>query len=319
MCASQGAFNDALKQVSADKTNEMDFKQFAKFMDLLEEAMEDTDEDDDEEEMKPVSSSGKGFGAKPSPSQGTNIEKSSSASDTKNKPAKGSKSPKEDNSEVVAITKELFDDLRGKRKTLSVAALKEWEDMQEMIDSGSLKRSTLEKALVKVGSYESGEITLEQFIQLIDIIQTAVDANQLSYEYEEDEEGDKGKGFQTSKKSSVLGSSTDDDDENDSYSDQEVSEEEAARQVALHSLSIHPLDIPLNTPSQYTLSIHPLDTPSQYTLSIHPLNTPSRYTLSIHPLNTPSRYTLSIHPLDTPSRYTLSIYIRYCPFDHPHL
>ena len=230
-----------MKQVGADKTNEMDFKQFAKFMDLLEEAMEETDDDEDEEEAgKPVSSAGKGFGAKPSPTPATTMDKSSS--DSKNKATKGPKASKEEDSEVVAITKELFDDLRGKRKTLSVEALKQWEDMQEMIDSGSLKRSTLEKALVKVGSYDSGEITLEQFIQLIDIIQTAVDANQLSYEYEEEEDGDKGKGFQTSKKSSVLGSSTDDDeDDEDSYSDEEVSEEEAARQVSSSPLVDTPI------------------------------------------------------------------------------
>ena len=131
------------------------------------------------------------------------------------------------------------------------------------IESGSLKRSTLEKALVKVGSYDSGEITLEQFIQLIDIIQSAVDANQLSYEYEEEEEGDKGKGFQTSKKSSVLGSSADDDDESDSHSDAEVSEEEAARLVSHPLLDTHSIPIPL-----YCTPVDPLASP---TCHIYPI------------------------------------------------
>jgi hypothetical protein len=90
--------------------------------------------------------------------------------------------------------------------------------------------------LVKVGSYESGEITLQQFTTLIDIIQGAVDESKLSYEYEEEEDGGKGgKGFQSSTKTSVLGGDDDDADGEDTDGDyddgEEVSEEEAARQI----------------------------------------------------------------------------------------
>ena len=142
--------------------------------------------------------------------------------------------------------------------------------MREMIDSGSLKRSTLEKvrahprcsfngltrleetavrshpgtlhrtaphcaaqALVKVGSYESGEITLQQFTTLIDIIQGAVDESKLSYEYEEGEEEERGgKGFQSSKKTSVLGGDDDDEEgDGDGEGDEEVTDEEAAQLI----------------------------------------------------------------------------------------
>jgi hypothetical protein len=100
-----------------------------------------------------------------------------------------------------------------------------------------LKRSSLEKALVKVGSLESGEITLPQFIQLIDIIQGSVDDSNLKYEYEEEVEV-KDKGFETSKKSSVLSSKVDEEDEEENWGDdesggdfEELTEEEAARQA----------------------------------------------------------------------------------------
>jgi hypothetical protein len=121
-----------------------------------------------------------------------------------------------------------------------VKALKEWEDMQEMVDSGALKRSTLEKALVKVGSYESGEITLPQFSQLMDIIQSAVDDASLSYEEEdeEDEVEQRGaKGFGASKKVlSLEGAEGEEQEEGGWDGDEEgapleISEEEAAQEI----------------------------------------------------------------------------------------
>ena len=97
--------------MGADKSNEMDFKQFAEFMDLLEASMDGEDDEDDEEDAPPAA--GKGFGAKPAAPA-----KAAAAA-----PAKGARGDGSD-SEVMEITKELFDDLRGKRKTLSVDALK---------------------------------------------------------------------------------------------------------------------------------------------------------------------------------------------------
>lgn len=90
---------------------------------------------------------------------------------------------------------------------------------------------------MKVGSLETGEITLSQFIQLIDIIQGSVDDSNLKYEYEEEVEV-KDKGFETSKKSSVLSSKVDEEDEEENWGDdesggdfEELTEEEAARQA----------------------------------------------------------------------------------------
>jgi hypothetical protein len=51
-------------------------------------------------------------------------------------------------------------------KVLTVEALKDWDEINEMIEGGSLKRSTLEKALVKVGSLASGEVYMYIYVCL---------------------------------------------------------------------------------------------------------------------------------------------------------
>ena len=48
-----------------------------------------------------------------------------------------------------------------------------------MVENGLLKRSTLEKALVKIGAAASGDMNVDQFAQLIDIIQKDVDQKAL--------------------------------------------------------------------------------------------------------------------------------------------
>ena len=230
---SKGALNSAIKKVGADKTNELNFQQFKDLMDILEAAMDGDDEDDEPEVM--VKSKGFARAAEPVAVPAVVPAVLSAKKAMKSVTVPDMKAEKE--SETNAITRELFEELVGSAKVLTVEALREWEDMQEMIESGSLKRSSLEKALVKVGALATGELTLKQFMALIDIIQGAVDDSNLKYEYEDgDEDVDvKDKGFETSKKSSVL---NEDDDEEENWGDdesggdfEEVTEEEAARQA----------------------------------------------------------------------------------------
>ena len=224
---SKGALNAAIKTVGAEKTNELDFKQFKELMDILEAAMDEGEMD--EEPTEPViNASGKGFAraAEPAPVAAA----MAAPVKAKNVPVPAAKAEKE--SEASMITREIYEELVGTGKSLSVDQLREWEDMQEMIEDGSLKRSTLEKALVKIGSLATGDISLKQFMQLIDIIQGAVDDSNLKFEYEDDV---KDKDFKTSKKSSVLGS---EDEEEENWGDdesggdfEELTEEEAAQQA----------------------------------------------------------------------------------------
>ena len=66
---------------------------------------------------------------------------------------------------------------------------------------------------------------------------------------------------------------------------------------------------PLNTLSQYTLSIHLLKLHSQYTLSIYPFNPSFQYTLS----------TLLTHLIDTLAYITTTIPVFNTPFYTPLL
>ena len=70
------------------------------------------------------------------------------------------------------------------RKTLSVDTFRQWDDVTELLASGALKQSALERAIAKVGAYDNGEMNLEQFLKLIDIIQKQSDATKLSESYE---------------------------------------------------------------------------------------------------------------------------------------
>ena len=224
---SKGALNAAIKKVGAEKTNELDFKQFKELMDILEAAMDEGEME--EESSTPVTNiSGKGF-ARPTEIVPTVAAVAASEKVIKSATVPPAKAEKE--SEAASITREIYEDLVGTGKSLSVDQLREWEDMKEMIDDGSLKRSTLEKALVKVGSLATGDISLKQFMQLIDIIQGAVDDSNLKFEYEDEV---KDKDFKTSKKSSVLGSEEEEENwgEDESGGDfEELTEEEAAKQA----------------------------------------------------------------------------------------
>lgn len=128
-------------------------------------------------------------------------------------------------------------------------SLRKWSDVRDLLDSGTLKQSTLDRALVKVGSYDNGELTLEQFMQLTDIIQRDMDATKLSESYEkkvakqerqEAANGSASLGFKTSQESQVLRvpktstneAETKDDEEEGMFDEvDELSEEEATREI----------------------------------------------------------------------------------------
>ena len=78
--------------------------------------------------------------------------------------------------------------------------------------SGAMKQSAIERALVKVGSYDNNAITLDQFIKLTDIIQKEVDATKLSESYERKE-----KATSTSTTTSTGGSSGNKGDKDQSF------------------------------------------------------------------------------------------------------
>lgn len=111
-------------------------------------------------------------------------------------------------------------------------------------NSGALKRSTLEKALVKVGCYESKTLDLNQFSQLLDIVQAAVDPSALDLGELDKYSSDDNRGFKSSSNAKVLDvpakdksveksveEDFDEDDVESSFGVMEIDEEEAAMEV----------------------------------------------------------------------------------------
>ena len=197
----------------------MTYGQFVEAVQHIEDLLginEDDDDDDDDDQKVPINIDKKGFDKSVASKGNSNGEVLSEAD------------------ELAGI---LYNDLKGKKRILSVKAFKEWDDMQELLESGMIKHSTLEKAIVKVGAHDSGEITLKQFNKLMDIIKESVDSASLSKAFEETQVDDTQteKSLTSSKKSQVLSlSSVNDDDINlleDGEEAEEISDEDAAREI----------------------------------------------------------------------------------------
>jgi hypothetical protein len=176
--------NQVIRQVDPDGKGTLDVDQFMVAMDTLESIMddrlngsdddEDNAPDDDEDDDAPdvvvatpssrsSTSTGKGFG------KAAKQEDTINGDDSNN------------DVEILAVTESIYNDLKGKRRLLSVAQFKQWADLDEMIESGTLKRSTLEKAIVRVGcSSETGDMTLKQFSSVLDLIQSNVELSNLN-------------------------------------------------------------------------------------------------------------------------------------------
>jgi len=206
------ALNDILETVGV--TTDISFEQFKEIMDLIEAAMmSDDDEDFEDEEEEEVAP--KGFGSKPTVKQAEPVMS--------------------EEDEAAAVAKEIFDELRGKKKTLSVKTFKEWEELEVMIEDQVIKHSTIEKALNKAGCLETGEITLKQFTKVMDYINENMDLSKLdldSMDEGDDDSEDRSKGFGVSENSRVMQVDDDVDDDADTDDedlsiDEEITEEEA--------------------------------------------------------------------------------------------
>ena len=110
-----------LIKIDTEKSGELNYDQFKEAMDMIEVLIDD-DEDDDENiievapAMKTTATAGKGFSSKGSEQLPTAPK--TSATSPKN-PTKMSSETGAD-TEAEAITREMFDELRAKRKTVSV-------------------------------------------------------------------------------------------------------------------------------------------------------------------------------------------------------
>eukprot|EP01041_Mallomonas_annulata_P007472 gene7472-15292_t len=137
---------------------------------------------------------------------------------------------------IDELTKELYNDLRGSRSILPFKKFMEWDDLNEMINDGSLKRSSLAKALAKIGIEDGENITLDQFSKLMDVLKGSVDDADLAKGIDEEDDEEDTPILKSSKAGTVLQveddeSGSDEDIYNDDGTMEEVDEEEAAKQV----------------------------------------------------------------------------------------
>ena len=107
------------------------------------------------------------------------------------------------------MTKDLFDTLRGSKKTVSVKTFLAWDDVLDMQTEGLLDDDTLDALLaeVGVGKGRSGELSYEQFAQLVQMLEETAAA--LGDVPLEDDDG----GDRPAARGSSGGSSGDADDE----------------------------------------------------------------------------------------------------------
>lgn len=107
---SKGMLNSAIKKVGA----ELDFEMFKRMMLLLEVAMEERAEEDDVSDAPAINVTGKGFG-KPAAAVAAAVETSAAATvaETPKKATPKAAPVKESDNEANAITKEIYEELRG--------------------------------------------------------------------------------------------------------------------------------------------------------------------------------------------------------------
>lgn len=80
---------------------------------------------------------------------------------------------------IDEVTQDMFDELRGKSKTIPLKAFRQWDELNKMLNNGKVKHSTLERALHKFGVLDNESLDLEQFAQILEVLQQAVDFSDL--------------------------------------------------------------------------------------------------------------------------------------------
>eukprot|EP00981_Chlorochromonas_danica_P011685 scaffold4209_cov160-Ochromonas_danica.AAC.12 len=98
-----------------------------------------------------------------------------------------SASSEEDGSEA-AVQKEIdsfldtsFDELKGSKNSVSLDRFREWEEIQDLLKSGALKASALEKTLLKVVGPDGESMSRSQFKEVFELLQKFVDMSNFDF------------------------------------------------------------------------------------------------------------------------------------------
>ena len=135
---------------AAGGKKQLDFEQFYEVVTQLEDFAAGSDEGADDLEVTPTT---KGFGSKNT----EDVEDDESFEDMNDE-------------EVDEMLQEVFEELKGKSKALSMKAFKKWEDIVEMIDSGIIDEKTVDSLASKVGCEKGKDLSYPQFKALVELL-----------------------------------------------------------------------------------------------------------------------------------------------------
>lgn len=175
-------------------TKSIKYEEFKLILDQLDEAAATAEDKLSSSESNPVEigipvkSSKKGAVSKPipvdEPSKVAPIEMKAPVAENTDQKDTEKEAGDEEEDEEDDVRQEIFDELRGKAKSLSVKKLMEWDEVKEIVDNEILSEKEIKSIISKyVG--KSNEINFEQFSQIIDEVDESA-----SEEMEDDEEED---------------------------------------------------------------------------------------------------------------------------------
>ena len=155
--------NKLVKESGSDGKT-LTFEQFYDVLSVLE-----TEEDEDE--SFEVLNSDKGFNTKTS--QTTSTKKQSAVKEMEEDEEEDDGFDDLSNEEVDELLTEFYDELKGTGKKVTIASFMEWEEVQEMLNSGAVDKKTIDGCLKEAGvgkdmTYEQvGMILIQYRIHLI--------------------------------------------------------------------------------------------------------------------------------------------------------
>ena len=90
-----------------------------------------------------------------------------------------------DEATIEQITRDVYNELKGKSKDLSVRKFREWEGIRELVETGQIKRSAVGTALKEAGVSNKGSISFDQFQEIMDALDRELDETfEEAVEYE---------------------------------------------------------------------------------------------------------------------------------------
>lgn len=201
--------NDIISAVLEDekKKDSLDFEQFSEAILRLDE-LAGSYEDDEDVSME---------------NQADKYESSSPSDDT----FAGSNDDDDDDEmspeEIEEFTRDLFETLRGNKKSVSVKTFMAWTDLQDMIKEGVIDNETITALMLEVGvKPTSGEMNYDQFKELVRMVDEAAsaygdgsdndDEDTIAPDEDDDEEEES------------LSNQGDDDEEEDDYTGTQYAE-----------------------------------------------------------------------------------------------